>query len=230
MSEWWTYSLGSFLMFSPQVYYRLFESLNRAWWPLPLVALALGVLMLGLILLRHPQSGRIIALLMGGASLFVAWAYFAQRYADIHLAGQLFAATFALQGLLVWWLGARRARFMPGSGPAVAAGRVLLGVAVIGWPLLALNRDRGWQQAEVFALAPDPTAAAMLAVLLVCGGHWLLGLVPVLWLLFSAATLWSMGEPAALAPFGFLLAAIVALIAAAWFQRRRSEGTAGTTR
>jgi hypothetical protein len=30
MSEWWTYSLWDFLLFSPRTYYRLFELYNLA--------------------------------------------------------------------------------------------------------------------------------------------------------------------------------------------------------
>jgi hypothetical protein len=33
MSEWWTYSLSDFLLFSPRTYYRLFELYNLAVWP-----------------------------------------------------------------------------------------------------------------------------------------------------------------------------------------------------
>ena len=33
MSEWWTYTLGDFLMFSPATYWRLVESYNRDVWP-----------------------------------------------------------------------------------------------------------------------------------------------------------------------------------------------------
>ena len=38
MSEWWTYSLSDFLLFSPRTYYRLFELYNVAIWPLQLVS------------------------------------------------------------------------------------------------------------------------------------------------------------------------------------------------
>ena len=34
MSEWWTYTLSDFLLFSPRTYYRLFELHHRALWPL----------------------------------------------------------------------------------------------------------------------------------------------------------------------------------------------------
>ncbi len=33
MSEWWTYTLSDFLLFSARTYYRLFELYNRDVWP-----------------------------------------------------------------------------------------------------------------------------------------------------------------------------------------------------
>ena len=45
MSEWWTYTLSDFLLFSPRTYYRLFEIYNAAIWPAQIVALGLGLAM-----------------------------------------------------------------------------------------------------------------------------------------------------------------------------------------
>ena len=56
MSEWWTYSLSDFLLFSPRTYYRLFELYNAAIWPAQMLALALGLAILAL--LRRPGRGR----------------------------------------------------------------------------------------------------------------------------------------------------------------------------
>ena len=42
MSEWWTYSLSDFLLFSPRTYRRLFELYNAQVWPAHLVAVGLG--------------------------------------------------------------------------------------------------------------------------------------------------------------------------------------------
>ena len=42
MSEWWTYHLSDFLLFSPRTYYRLFELYNAAIWPAQIVALGAG--------------------------------------------------------------------------------------------------------------------------------------------------------------------------------------------
>ena len=44
MSEWWTYRLSDFLMFSPRTYHRLFELTNAEIWPLQIVTLAAGLL------------------------------------------------------------------------------------------------------------------------------------------------------------------------------------------
>lgn len=50
MFEWWTYTLSDFLMFSPQVYYRLFELYNRALWPTQLLTVGAGVAILYLLI------------------------------------------------------------------------------------------------------------------------------------------------------------------------------------
>ena len=42
MSEWWTYRLSDFLLFSPRTYFRLFVLYNTDFWPLHLAALGLG--------------------------------------------------------------------------------------------------------------------------------------------------------------------------------------------
>jgi len=40
MSEWWTYRPEDFLLFSPRVYWRLFELHNEALWPAQIAAIA----------------------------------------------------------------------------------------------------------------------------------------------------------------------------------------------
>jgi hypothetical protein len=49
MSEWWTYSLSDFLMFSSRSYYRLIESYNAAIWPAHVLALVAGLVVIGAI-------------------------------------------------------------------------------------------------------------------------------------------------------------------------------------
>ena len=56
MTEWWTYRLDSFLLFSARTYQRLLESYNAEVWPLQMVTLLAGI---GLLLwLGRPHSPR----------------------------------------------------------------------------------------------------------------------------------------------------------------------------
>ena len=52
MSEWWTYRAEDFLLFSPRVYWRMFELHNAALWPLHVLTLAAGLIILLLIAWR----------------------------------------------------------------------------------------------------------------------------------------------------------------------------------
>ena len=65
MSEWWTYRLDSFLMFSPRTYARLLEQANADLWPLQPLAVALGLAALALAWrARSPLQQRLVWLLL----------------------------------------------------------------------------------------------------------------------------------------------------------------------
>lgn len=217
MSEWWTYSLHDLLLFSPQTYYRLFELYNLDWWPLQIGALALGLLILGLWRRGGCGAGRAIAVMLAAAWLWVGWAFHGQRYASINLAAEYFAWGFALQALIVLWLGGVRSAFAQESATRMqqGLGLGLFGFALLVFPLIGPLLGRSWTQAEVFGMVPDPTALATLGLLLFTGARprWLLFPVPVLWCLISGATLWTMGSPDfAVVPLAALLAVVFALV------------------
>ena len=187
MSEWWTYSLSDFLMFSSRSYYRLIETYNAAIWPAHLVAVVAGVIVLGAIARPRQHLQRSAALVLAATWGWVAWAYHLERYAEINTAAPYFAAAFAAQALLLCWLAYRPGHAAPAS-QRVALG--LSGLAIFAYPLLALARDGStWRQAEVFGIVPDPTVVATLGVLLAWRAPAILWLVPVLWCLVSGATL-----------------------------------------
>jgi hypothetical protein len=115
MSEWWTYSLTNFLLFSPRTYYRLFELTNADVWPLQLVTLALGVVIAFLIWRARAWSGRAVAATLAALWLFVAWAYLLERYDPINWAARYFAIAFVLQAVLLVWTGLVRNRLIFGT-------------------------------------------------------------------------------------------------------------------
>jgi len=187
MSEWWTYSLSDFLMFSSRSYYRLTESYNAAIWPAHVLALVAGVIVIVAIARPRQHQRRSAALVLAAAWGWVAWAYQLERYAEINTAAPYFAAAFAMQALLLCWLAYRPGNAAPAPQP-LALG--MTGLALFAYPFLALARDGGtWRQAEVFGIAPDPTVVATLGVLLAWRAPAIFWLIPVLWCLVSGATL-----------------------------------------
>lgn len=194
MSEWWTYRLSDFLMFSPTTYWRLVERYNREVWPLQLLALFAGVVLMWLVAVRHPLASRAVSAVLGAVWLWVGWAFHWQRYAPINLAAGYFAVAFAVQAMLLLVLAISGAkRVVPPAGPRTR----IIGLALAVWgvllhPFVALAAGRPLAGAEVFGLMPDPTAAATLGLLLATGmlrRAWL-GILPALSLMAGLATLW----------------------------------------
>jgi hypothetical protein len=219
VSEWWTYRLDDLLLFSPATYWRLFELHNLEVWPAHVPALAAGVAMLALVRARAVRRGRVAAAMLAGCWLWVAWAFHFQRYATINWASVWFALAFALQAAGLAWTGVVRGQLVF-DGPDTRvrhAGLALVVFALIGLPLVAPLSGRPWTQAELFGIAPDPTAVATLGVLLAAAGRtrWQLMVVPLAWCALSGATLYAMRSWGAIVCAG---AALVALLAA-WSKR-----------
>lgn len=202
MSEWWTYSLSSFLLFSPATYYRLFELYNAALWPAHLPVLAAGATILLLMSGGEAWRGRIVAAMLAAGWLWIAWGFLLTRYSTINWAALYLAAAFALQAALLALLGvlAGKLRF---GGPGFRPGIALFVFALAVQPLIGPLIGRAWSQVEIFGLAPDPTAVATLGILAACRGRarYILLVVPVAWCVVGGATLWAMEAPDAALPY-----------------------------
>ena len=213
MSEWWTYRAEDFLLFSPRVYWRMFELHNAALWPLHLLMLGASLIIILLIARLRGSSARWIAFILAISWIFVGWSFLWNRYATIHWAAAYTAPALAVDGVMLLMWSLRDGLAFDRRGPAGWTGYLILGFALAGQPLLAPLQGRGWASSEVFGIAPDPTAMATLGVLLLARGRLLPLLlpIPVLWCLLSGLTLQTMGEPQAWGPYG-----VLALAAAAW--------------
>jgi len=220
MSEWWTYRLSDFLLFSPRTYYRLFELYNADIWPAQIATLALGVAILVLLRRGEVWRGQVVAAVLGVCWLWIAWAFHGDRYAAINWAATYVAVGFAVEGLLLVWAGLVRDRMRsPTGGQGMdRVGLAIVLFALVGQPLIGPVVGRAWSQVEIFGVAPDPTAVATLGVLLCTAGRafWLLAALPIAWCVVTGATLWTMGSVDALvAP----LVAVVCVIWRIWRQR-----------
>jgi uncharacterized protein DUF6064 len=213
MSEWWTYRLTSFLLFSPRTYYRTIELYNQAIWPAQVAGVAIGIAIVALLIKKPGGSDRIVIGLLAACWLWIAYAFHYQRYAQINWVAPWFATAFAFEALLLVVPGvlAGRVVLRPAGGRNFWIATSLVAIAVLVYPLLSALTGRAWKTAEVFGAAPDPTAIATVAVLALVHGRirWLLLVVPLLWCVATVLTLWAMKAPEAIAVAGLTLLALV---------------------
>ncbi len=233
MTEWWTYRLEDFLMFAPGTYQRMFALYNAQVWPAPLLALPLGLALLwGLA--RRPVAWRLACATVAAGWAFTAWAFHWQRYAGIHTAAPWFAAGFAVQALVLIWIARPGSpwRLRAGPGWARGVGLMLLAFAVLLQPWTGLAFGRPWQQAALLGLTPDATAVGTMGMLLVlahgrsAAAGALPWVLPLLWCMVSAATLWTLGAPETFVLPGLAIVAVGTGLAAA----RAARAGAGATR
>jgi len=195
MTEWWSYGLSDFLMFSPQAYWRLLARYNAAWWP----AQGLGALAsLALPWLLWRGSPRGVLLLLALAWAWVGWAFHWQRYTEIFLGAAWLAGACWVQAALLA-AGALLPRRTAAADATMAtrAGALLVLLAVL-YPLLAPASGHPWAEAEVFAFLPDPTALATAGCLLALPAlprpqRTVLAVLPLLALGLAAATRYLVG-------------------------------------
>jgi len=197
MPEWWTYGLSDFLMFSPQVYWRLVARHNAAWWPAQMFAVAAAMALP--LLLRAPAlpARRGALVLVALAWAWTGWAFHWRLYGEIFLAAPWLGGAFALQALLLAAAAAAplRSRALAPPGPLCW---MLLAAAAL-YPLLAPLTGHPWSEAEVAGFMPDPTALATLGTLAGLRGwpRWsraLLAAIPIASLLLGAATRWLLAQ------------------------------------
>ena len=182
--------------FPAGAYWRLFALGNAAAWPAQTLLLAAGAL-LSLCLLRGWRpSARWLGPALGAAWLWAGWQFVALRYGTLNWAAPGLAWGFYAEAALTAVLGLSGRLALDGRGRGDRAAVALFATALLAWPLLAPLDGRGWDEAEVFAIAPDPTAAATLALLaLAPRNRWtaLCSVVPALWLALSTFTLLTLG-------------------------------------
>lgn len=215
MADWLQYSLADFLLFSPTAYWRLFEQLNVALWPLQPVALAMLTAVTVTAVRGARQAGWAV-----GAGLAVSWALVAQFFFAMYYA----PINWAVEGVIpvVWAQAALTLALAPGLRFALAPRSRWLAYALlalaIAYPLVGLLAGRPWAQAELAGLAPDPTALMAIGLLMLARPGLraiVLGAMPALWLIFSGMTLFAMEEVSAWVLFAALgCAAVVPVFSA----------------
>jgi Family of unknown function (DUF6064) len=201
VSEWWTYTLGDFLMFSPATYWRLVENYHRDIWPAQLAGLIAGIAACGLTPSHRPRAAGLQALLLAAAFLWVGWAFHWQHYATINWAARYLAFAFWAQAVLLGVLA-----LLPANSPIVEQsttqkiGWFLALAGLVIYPLGSAWDGKTWSQVEVFGVSPEPTALVGLGLVLARARQvpplfrWALAIIPSVSLLVGVATLRAMAR------------------------------------
>ncbi len=204
MGDWWSYGLADFLLFSPRVYYRLFETLNTTWGLAVTAALIAGMVASGLAMRRGYRGNRVVLILLAMIWGWVTAGFLWQYYQPINWVIPYFIPAFIVEAGFMVMFAVRRMplRFGWRGDFSSVAGAALLLIAIIGFPFAGLIEGRGMIQAELFGSAADPTAIGTLGFILLARGtwRWLLLPVPLVWCVMASAILWVMDQNIALLP------------------------------
>jgi len=185
------------LPYTAEAFFAQLAQYNQDTWPAMPVAALLALLMLGLVLRPAPWSGRLIAAFLAAAWLWtgIAWHFYA--FSPLNFAAPAYGVLFVIEGLLFAWSGLfdKTSGFRFRRDAAGWMGLVLAVAALILYPAVDSLTAGGWTGVRVIGLAPAPTAAFTLGLLLLAEGRvrWRLAVVPLLWTAAAGATGWILG-------------------------------------
>jgi hypothetical protein len=212
------------LPFTADVLFSSFGQYNRALWPVPVLAWALGLAALALTLRPVRHGDLAIGGLLAAAWLWTGVGYHILHFATINFAAPLYGAFFVLQGVLLAWAGAfRRSLAFRFRGDLFGwAGLVLVIAALALLPLADWQTGHDLHSLRIAGLAPTPTAAFTLGLLLLMDSRAPLHLavIPLLWALVAGATGWILAIPQDVA---VAVAGLAAFCLILWKNARRAR-------
>ena len=215
--------MSRFLPFSRDAFLALFEQYNEAVWPAPVVAYALGLIVLLSALKPYRGSGRLIAAILAGAWIWNGVAYHMLHFATLIWAAWGFGFLFVLQGLMFLVTGLMRGRltFSFRRDAAGWTGFALTVFAMAVYPLIGTIAGQAWPSVPAFGIAPCPLAIFTFGMLLMAEPRapWHLLVIPLLWAAIGGSAAWLLDMPQDLA----LPAAAVLALARAFRKNRLAK-------
>ena len=194
--DWSSYSLADFLMFGPEVFLRLYLRVNQDFWPWSLLAVVLSLVMAWLLSRRDPLARRALLMLLGGAWFWCGAGFMLQYYGPINSPVEYFGWGFIAQGIILGLVALLWHPLPVRRNSERQWGRAIAWLATLGTlPWLVVLESGEWRALGLFATTPDLTVLASLPLMLLLPRtlRALLLLLPVLWAVFSALTLWTLG-------------------------------------
>jgi hypothetical protein len=207
--------VSRFLPFSRDAFLSLFEQYNEAFWPAPLVAYALGLIVLLSALKPYRGSGRLIAAILAAAWIWNGVAYQMLHFATLTWAAWGFGFLFVIEGLMFLATGLLRGRLDIRFRRDAAGwtGLTLAAFAMALYPLIGLLAGQAWPRMPAFGIAPCPLAIFTFGLLLLAAPRAPLHLlvIPLIWAAVGGSAAWLLDMPQDMAlPIAAVLAAALA--------------------
>lgn len=197
--------------FTPEQFFDVFARYNESVWPAQLLLVALAISAIVAALRATPRSGKAAIALLAFLWMWMGVVYHAVFFRRINPAATLFALVFIAESVLLLWY-ARRARgirFQRPVGFRGAAGLLLMGYALIVYPLVGWAVGHTYPAQPTFGL-PCPTTIFTFGLLLwvVPPLPWAITLIPIGWAVVGTFAALGLGVPEDL---GLLVAAAATL-------------------
>lgn len=189
------------LPFTAETLFASLAQYHRGLWPLPPLALLVGLAAVLLVLRPMRHSDRLIGGLLAAAWLWIGIGYHLLHLARLDFAAPLYGILFGIEGALLLWSTIRGRLAFRFRGNPIGWIGLALAMLALAWPLLDRLAGLTWQSERVVLLAPAPTVVLTLALLLLVAGRAPLHLavIPLLWTLIAGATAWILWIPQDLA-------------------------------
>jgi hypothetical protein len=208
---------GLALPYDLEIFFSAMARWHAAWFPAPLVGVALAVA--ALVLTWRPLAGRrtrdrLIGLILASFALWVGAVHQLRLMATFDFMAPLYGGVWLVQAAATVALVVARPRL---HFRATGAGLGLAALALVGYPLAVVAMGYGWPAAPLVGTAPDPTAVFTAALVATARGRarFALLVVPLAWAGVAALSAVLLG----FALDGVVAAAILAAIALAFARR-----------
>ena len=155
------------LPFTQAEFFRVFAEYNEAVWPAQPALTGLALLALVAAVLDDRRWDRVVGLALAALWLWMGVAYHWLHFTGINPAAWLFGGFFVLQGALFlgYALRTEPLRFRPRANGYGIFGGILIGYALVAYPLLATAFGHAWPARPTFGL-PCPTTIFTMGLLL----------------------------------------------------------------
>lgn len=149
----------------------VFETYNRAIWPMQVIAYVLGVVMVLLAFRKTAVSGRAIAAILSFLWLFSA-GFFIFALVPIYKPAYAFGALFIIQAAIFLACAiTSKLSFAIGRDAYTVVGLVFIAFAMIGYPVLGYFIGHRFPQSPPFGLTPCPLSVFTFGLLLLTDGR-----------------------------------------------------------